>query len=486
MDIENSTFFIVNQFTTALLCLFYVYFIWRDYHAKSDSLFLRVSPAIIVPAMVSMFSVLFIYFFNNFGVEAFFLAFSFSLALTFSVLDPKYAVSFFVFLLISRPWEYFKNDLMLSMPRDVFFICAMSFIGHKILRKQFFFEWSLTTAVLLAYAAWTFFGAILCGHSSIAMHEYSEVFIKGVIAYLLIVNVIDRKETVLPVQAALILAVSEKAAISFYKSMILGEVAEGGRLTSVGILENSNDIAAILLLGIPFIALFFKDIGNRALAFLLGAISTCVLVALVWESKSRGAVLSLGALAVAAFWLRAKNKKMASIIVVAGAVAMFGLMSAVKRDAKDLDGSTSNRIIYWKAGINMGVRNPLFGVGIAGYNRNLLAYANGHVGTEGKNKTIHSTWLLSLAESGIPGFILFCSMWPLAMIGAYRIREKHPEYFLALVSYGLAITFLSHTYMLYPYILLAMTNASSRLAYKAQEESYLSDLTLGSQVKVCS
>lgn len=486
MDIDNSTFFIVNQFATALLCLFYIYFVWRDYHVKSETLFIRVSPAIIVPALFSMFGVLFAYFLHHFGIEAFFLAFSFSLALTLSVLDPKYAVSFFVFLLVSRPWEYFNNDLMLSMPRDVFFICALSLIGHKLLRRQFYFEWSWNTAILLGYAVWTFFGAILSAHSSIALHEFSEVFIKGIIAYILIVNVIDRKEAILPMQAALIVAVSEKAAISFYKSLILGEMAEGGRLISVGILENSNDIAAILLLGIPFIALFFKDIGNRGLSVFLGAACSLILVILVWESKSRGAVLSLGALAVATLWVRARNKKIASLVVIFGAIGMIAMLSAVKRDATDLEGSTSNRITYWKAGINMGVRNPLFGVGLAGYNRNLLTYAQGHVGTEGKNKTIHSTWLLPLAESGIPGFVLFCSLWPLAMVGAYRIRKGQPEFFLSLVSYGLAISFLSHTYMLYPYILLAMTNASSKLSHKRTQESYLSKLTLGSQVKVCS
>jgi len=485
MNIEDNTYFIINQFTTALLCLFFVYFLWRDYSSKNDSLFKRVSPTIIIPALLSMFAVLFIYFLNNFGLEAFFLAFSFAMALTFSVLDPKYAVSFFIFLLISRPWENFHNELMLSMPRDTFFVCFLSFAGHKILRRQFFFEWSASTALLLAYACWTFFGAVLSGQSSIALHEFSEVFVKGIIAYILIVNVIDREEVILPVQAALILAVSEKAAISFYKSYILGIVADGGRLTSVGILENSNDIAAILILGIPFLVMFFKDLGNKAISIFLSLLVSGVFVALIWESKSRGAVLALGALVVAAIWLRARNKRIATMVMVLGAVGMVGLMSTVKRDSKDLDGSTNNRIIYWKAGINMGVRNPLFGVGLAGYNRNLLQYAEGHVGSEGKNKTIHSTWLLALAESGIPGFLFYCSMWPLALMAAYRIRENHPEYFLSIVSYGLAITFLSHTYMLYPYILLAMTVASSKLGHRKEEVSYLSDVTLGSGVKVC-
>lgn len=483
--LEESYTFLVNQFTTALLCLFFIYSLWRDYNGQSSAAFKRLDIKIIVPLFASIFVSLFVYFLSSFGVPAFFLAFCFSLAITFSIYDPKYAVSFFIFLLISRPWEIFPNELMLAMPRDVFFICFVSFLAHKALKKQFYFEWSLTTLLVLTFAAWTFFGAAVAGHSAVALNEYSEVFIKGIIAYLLIVNVIDREDVILPVQCALILAICEKAAVSFYKSFILGDVASGDRLTSVGILENSNDIAAILILGIPFLVMFFKDLRPKALGYFFALIGLSVLVLLVWQTKSRGAILSLGALTVTALWLKAQNKKIATILVVLGSLTAIGLVSTIKRDAADLEGSTSNRIIYWKAGLNMGIRNPLFGVGLAGYNRNLLQYAEGHVGTEGKNKTIHSTWLLALAETGIPGFLSYMMLWPLALIAAYRMKEKRPEYFLAIIAYGLAISFLSHTYMLYPYILIAMTIASARLEQKNIQTRYYSDVAIGSQVRAC-
>ena len=183
---------------------------------------------------------------------------------------------------------------MLAMPRDVFFVCALSFVCHKILKKQFYFEWSVSTMLLLTFAAWTFFGAAVSGHSSVALHEYSEVFIKGIIAYILIVNVIEREDVILPVQSALILAIVEKAAVSFYKTFILEEMADGGRLVSVGILENSNDIAAILILGIPFLVFFFRHLRPKPLAYFFSIAGLIIFSILVWQTKSRGAVLALG------------------------------------------------------------------------------------------------------------------------------------------------------------------------------------------------
>ena len=114
----------------------------------------------------------------------------------------------------------------------------------------------------------------------------------------------------------------------------------------------------------------------------------------------------------------------------------------------------------------MAVRNPLFGVGYGGYMEKLSEYANGNVGTEGSKKTIHSTWLLALAETGFVGFFFFMGTWFITLKAAWRMKDEHPEYLLALVSYGTAVTFLSHTYMLYPYILIGLTIAHGQFYKK--------------------
>ncbi len=324
--------------------------------------------------------------------------------------------------------------------------------------------------MVLFFAVWTFFSIIPSGQVVGALIDYNEIFIKGIIVYFLIVNVVDKKEFILPIQSALVLGITEKALMSFYNTIFLGIVSDGDRMTGIGILENSNDIAAIMILVIPFTLAFLKEIRPTVLKYVLGTAVFSFYFFLIWQSRSRGAILGVGALAVGWFWLQAQNKKTASIIVVLGLGACLGAMSLIKRDAADVESSTSNRKIYWGAALNMGVRHPVFGVGYNGFPLNLLTYTNGHVGTEGKHKTAHSTWLLALAETGVIGFTFYMGIWIFALRSAWAMRFAHPEFLLGMLSYGTAITFLSHTYMLYPYILLGMTVASGQFYMKSAAE----------------
>lgn len=461
--------FTLHQFIIMTLCVFFMYFAWRDQAANTYDKLEHVSLKFVGPLLIGLFIGVYFLLLKEWGSIGVVISFAFAFLITFSIFDPKYAVSFFIFLLISRPWEIFKNDQMMAgMPRDIFILCFLSFIGHKVIRKRFYFQWNMASSFVLFFAIWTFFSIIPSFQLVGALINYNEIFIKGIIVYFLIVNVVDKKEYILPVQTALVLGITEKAAMSFYNSFFLGKVADGERLTSVGILENSNDIAAIMILVIPFTFAFLKGVTNSFLRYFLAIIVFSFYTYLIWQSKSRGAVLGIGTLIIAWMWLKANNKKMATIMVGLGLLASVGAMSLIQRNAEDVEGSTNNRKIYWSAAINMAVRHPLLGVGYDGYPLNLMTYTNGHVGTEGKHKTAHSTWLLAMAETGIVGFIFYMGIWVFSFRSAWAMRAEHPEFILAMISYGTAITFLSHTYMLYPYILLGLTVASGQFYLKEE------------------
>ena len=474
--------FTLHQFIISTLCLFFVYFAWRDQAANTFDRLEKVNLKIIGPLLIGIFIGLFFLFLHEWGAQGIIISFAFALLITLSIYDPKYAVSFFIFLLISRPWEILKDQMMAGMPRDIFILCFLSFLGHKIIRKRFYFQWNMASAFVLFFAIWTFFSIIPSGQIVGAMIDYEEIFIKGIIVYFLIVNVVDKKEFILPVQSALVLGITEKALMSFYNSIFLGKVSDGGRLTSVGIFENSNDIAAIMILVVPFTFVFLKGIANTIIRYIIAMAIFSFYAYLIWQSKSRGAVLGIGTLCVAWFWLQAKNKKIASLIVVGGMIASLFAMSMIQRNAEDVEGSTSNRKIYWGAALNMGLKNPLFGVGYNGFPKNLSMYTDGHVGTEGKHKTAHSTWLLALAETGIVGFVFYMGIWICSLRSAWGMRTQHPEFLLAILSYGTAITFLSHTYMLYPYILLGLTVASGQFYLKSAETEVVPEKGLAGAV----
>ncbi|MDD4976091.1 MAG: O-antigen ligase family protein [Bacteriovorax sp.] len=463
--------FTLHQFILSTLCLFFVYFAWRDQAAQTYDRLEHVSLKIICPLLIGVFIGLFMLFLYEWGKSGVILPLGFALLITLSIFDPKYAVSFFIFLLISRPWEFLKDQMMDGMPRDIFILCFLSFISHKIIRKRFYFQWNTVSAFVLFFAIWTFFSIIPSPQIVDGLINYDEVFIKGIIVYFLIVNVVDKKEFIHPIQSALVLGITEKAIMSFYNSFFLGKVADGDRLMSVGILENSNDIAAIMILVIPFTLAFLKGITSSAIKYALGFIIFSFYFYLIWQSKSRGAILGIGTLVVSWLWLKARDKKVATLIVVVGMGISLGVMSLIQRNAEDVEGSTSNRKIYWIAALNMGIRNPLLGVGYRGYHLNLIRYTDGNIGTEGQVKTAHSTWLLALAETGLVGFVFYLGIWIFSLKSAWAMRFDHPEFILAILSYGTAITFLSHTYMLYPYILLGLAVASGQFYMKTKENT---------------
>ena len=465
--IADSYIFTIHQFILCFLVIFFLYYAWCDIRDKKSVNVSRVPTSFYLMIFSAITLGLYFNFITEWGVYSLILSLAFAILTTLSIYDPKFAASFFVFLLISRPWEFFKNELMSSMLRDIFILALMSLIGHRIIKKKFYFQWSITSTLVFFYACWTFLSLFAVGFPGGRMLLFNEVFVKNIIVYFLIVNVVDQKNSTEPIKAALLLGITEKALISAYKVFVLKEFGDGAsenRMTGIGMIENANDIAAILIIAIPFSIGLFKSIKNFVIRYSLYSLIFFFYIYLIWQAQSRGAILGIGALLVCLYWLKAQNKKFASFIVVIGLVLSIGAMSTLKRSSADTESSTQNRMIFWKAGINMAVRNPLFGVGYEGFIPNLLQYANGNVGTDGTKMTIHSTWLLALAETGFVGFILYMGIWISGLYSAWKVKYQHPEFILALISYGVVITFLSHTYMLYPWVLLSASLAAGKFS----------------------
>lgn len=390
-----------------------------------------------------------------------FLAFEFSVLVMFSLIHPKYAVSFLVYLLLSRPWESYDNQMMGSMPRDISYLAIISLAAHKIFRKQYYFRFNLGTVLLLAFTLWLFLSGFFSHHADEAIYQFTEIFMKGVILFILIQNGIESGKDMLPVKAVFVLAILEKCFVSFYKTNILELptiVEEANeRLESVGILANSNDVAAIFVLAIPFTIYFIIKTGLKPFNWLISIAALLVMVYLVWQSQSRGALLGIFAIFGAFTLIKIKNTKILALAVIVGIVGTLGAFKMMNRDAEDVEGSTANRILFWKAGLNMAIRNPVFGVGFWGFPRNLPAYApDGNVGSEKEHMTAHSSWVLAMGEGGFTALFLFAGLWLYGAFAAWKIRLDQPEYLMGIAGYGMAITFLSHTYLLYPYILLAL------------------------------
>ena len=138
-------------------------------------------------------------------------------------------------------------------------------------------------------------------------------------------------------------------------------------------------------------------------------------------SQSRGATLGIGAMFVFLWWW-SRYKVIGAVAMAIAAVGLLALApsaytSRMSTLSNPTDGSAQGRIDAWKAGIGMGAKNPIIGVGA------------GHFGPRW-GKTAHSTYVLAFGELGIPGFICVLGI----VIGNVRstmnlrkrIRIAHP------------------------------------------------------------
>ncbi|MBY0517796.1 MAG: O-antigen ligase family protein [Bacteriovoracaceae bacterium] len=456
-----------HQFFFLLVVLVFSFLLLNDLSSFKNRFSSNKRSLIVLGLSVFCLGIIWVLF-EAWGIQGLFFSIEFGILTTFAIIHPKYAVSFLVYLLLSRPWESYSNQMMSSMPRDISIITVATILFFKVVNKKLYFRFNPGTLTLILFSIWMFLSGFFSNHVDVAMFQFSEVFSKGVILFLLIQNGLENEEDIIPVKAVFVLAILEKCFVSFMKSYVLLDqtIPEDSisRLESVGILSNSNDIAAIFVLAIPFAIFFILRTKIRPFNWLVAIGALTVMSVLVWKSQSRGALLGLFAIFGAYALTRIRSKKLLALSFAFGAIATVGAFSMLQRGAEDIEGSTSNRKLYWQAGVNMAVRNPIFGVGFWGFPQNLPNYVpDGNVGSEGEHMTAHSTWVLALAEGGPIGLIIFLSLWGYAFKEAWKIRQDSPEYFLGLAGYGTCITFLSHTYLLYPYILLSLSITHAKL-----------------------
>ena len=118
----------------------------------------------------------------------------------------------------------------------------------------------------------------------------------------------------------------------------------------------------------------------------------------------------------------------------------------------------------------MAAHNPLFGVGYAQHPEQYMSYAVGHIYERG-NRTAHSSWFLALGESGVVGFVLFVGFFVGVVKVAWKNRGQRPAQLYSVAGYGVAMSFLSHTYAHYFYTLMALVLASDGVAERAKSGS---------------
>jgi len=413
--------------------------------------------------------VLFLSFFDDWGFNHIVLSLEFGIGIVLGLLHPVNALCFFVANQFLRPWEVMEpNDLMFAMPRAIGVFAITSWALHDLKRRGFKIVWNQSCVLLLLFGVWLFLTTFKSPDPDMAQTTFFDGTTRNLAVFFLVLNMIRSKWQLEAVIYTLVLSVSGFAALAVYYAVNHPETtAETGRLSSVSMMGNSNDLAAVMVMVLPILMVRMLRGGVRAplLKQVVLGLMGVLFLGVIWWSKSRGALLAV--IVEVAFFvlLSVRSRKVAIGFGTLMLLSFFPLISLFNRSAADVSESSTSRSLYWKTAVMMALKNPLFGVGFTGYPANFERYAP-EVPLEWGNRTAHSSWFLVLGETGFIGLFLYVVLFATVFFAAWKIRKELPEILLVLVGYLMAITFLSHSYLIYPYFLMGFVLAAERVYRK--------------------
>ncbi len=389
-----------------------------------------------------------------------FLGFALAMGTFLSVLNPAFALCFMMSMILMRPWEIMvNNELMLEVPRFSMFFAAAWAAFYIFVMDRLSLRFHRVLLVLFAYAAWLLATSVVTPDPAETVRGFSDTIVRAVVLFYLIYTLIRDEFSVWAFKVTLvtILACVGLIAIVFWAE----GYTDGGRIIAFGIFKNTNDVAAVMTLLLPLAATpFFRK--SRLLEKVIAAVPVLIALGVMGLAQSRGAIMSLGAAAGVWAFLRIKRKALAAVLIFGILMGGYAATKVFNREAGDLEGSSESRKSFMISGIRMAIFNPVFGVGFGQFPSNYERYATEITHEFGK-RTAHSSWILALAESGWVGLALFMAFFILgAVVCGIQAAPRDPTWLLAAASYGVSMTFLSHTYVLFPYILVAGALVASK------------------------
>jgi O-antigen ligase len=187
-----------------------------------------------------------------------------------------------------------------------------------------------------------------------------------------------------------------------------GEVPILGRIRYIGIFNDPNDVGLSLVTALPM-AVYLMRTSRHALLKLLLLISAGLILWGISLTNSRGTILALGAILGVYSWRR--YGMVNTLILGAMAIPAMFMLSSRLDTISPGEASAHGRVEAWYEGIQMLKENPVFGVGFD-------LFTDHHI------RTAHNSYVLVLAEQGVPGYFLWFSFVGICFMLMYRL-QKH-------------------------------------------------------------
>lgn len=222
---------------------------------------------------------------------------------------------------------------------------------------------------------------------------------------------------------------------------------------ALGTFGNPNFISSFM--GIFVTALFgvsFSKGISKIYRFIIFALIVAGVYTITETGSQQGAVVAAGGMTIVVFfYLRAKFIKQivsgtyALLLIAFSFIAVLGMLQIGPLTKFLYKQSVSLRGEYWQAGINMGLSNPLFGVGLDSYGTFYRTYRNESAtvvpGVNTISDAAHNIFIDVFASTGLVGLISYLTLLSLILVQSIKYSRKSRQFdpiFVVLFSCWLA------------------------------------------------
>ncbi len=371
-------------------------------------------------------------------------------------------VLFYITCIYMRPGEWIPAFYGWQL-MDITAIAAIIFLALGLLNSKKGLVKAPQNILILG-----FLGAVVLSHLSHfyiwgAKNAFIDFFRK-VILYFLVVNIINTEKRFKIIINAIIfftLVMAIQGIIQYNTGIgLAGQfMSRQGRINWIGIFSDANDLALSFVIIIPFLLGF---LFNSSSSFRVKIITIPVLGTFLYAmylTNSRGGVLAL-MVVIFLFFIFKFKKRRHKIIggIIGGFLAFLIFIFGPSRMSMitTAEGSAFGRVEAWHEGFQMLKSNPFFGVGKGMFMKDYRLVA-------------HNSFIHCAAETGFIGLFFWIALFYLCLKNLKTLQMKEVKsteaknlklysysLSLGLVGFLAAAFFLSRTYIVIPYLLIAL------------------------------
>jgi O-antigen ligase len=280
---------------------------------------------------------------------------------------------------------------------------------------------------VVALALWSALSATWAESSGVALTSTLS-YVLNMLLLPIVMVAVRRREHLYWVLGAFLMGAIISTAYGFISPAATGAVE--GRLA--GGIGDANEQAAVLVAAIPIALALGNAMRRPGLRLLAWGGGVFCLIG-VFTTLSRGGLIALGCVMVAAVAFGGRWRAKAAVLLAAtalGTVTYYFAIAPLAARERVTSATTSGRSDIWRVGWRMVEAHPLIGSGSGNFQEAAIHYVQGIGSITSANLIVnvphvaHNVYLELLADLGIPGLLAFLGVAAFSMLAVAKAAHN--------------------------------------------------------------